>query len=360
MSESEGMERIWDVDGIRLAVIPGDGVGPEVLAEVLPVLVWARDRGRPLTWEVLPHGAEHCLATGETLSEATFLRLRDTFDAILFGAVGDPRIPDGRHAEGILLRLRQDLQLAVNWRPCTPFRAEHGPLRGRSSEAQRLEVFRENTEGPYCLQGTREPGRAVDWAVHTEVAIRRLLDAAFQRAADLGRPLTLAHKANVLKFGHGLWMSCFGETKARFPQVEARAQHADALLCALVQDPTPFGVIAADNYLGDLISDLTAAFMGGMGMAPSLSYAPHRPYRCMALAEPVHGSAPDLVGTGTANPTGAMLSLGLLFDHLGWRAEATALQGAVASALEGGAATRDLGGNLDTQTMGAALRAGLP
>ncbi len=359
MSESEGMEPDRDVDGTRLAVIPGDGVGPEVLAEVLPVLAWARNRGRPLTWEILPQGADHCLATGETLSEATFLRLRDTFDAILFGAVGDPRIPDGRHAEGILLRLRQDLQLAVNWRPCTPFLPEHGPLRGRSPEAQRLEVYRENTEGPYCLQGTREPGRAVDWAVHTQGAVQRLLDAAFQRAAFLGRPLTLAHKANVLKFGHGLWLACFAEAKTRHPQVEARAMHADALLCALVQDPTPFGVIAADNYLGDLISDLTAAFMGGMGMAPSLSYAPHRPFRCHALAEPVHGSAPDLAGRGLANPTGALLSLSLLFGHLGWVEEAESLEDSVAAALRAGAATRDLGGDLSTQAMGAALRAGL-
>lgn len=360
MSESVGMERNSDMDGIRLAVIPGDGVGPEVLAEALPVLAWARDRGRNLTWEQLPHGADHCLATGETLSEATYLHLRDTFDAVLFGAVGDPRIPDGRHAEGILLRLRQGLELAVNWRPCTPFLPHHSPLRTPGMGDQRLEVFRENTEGPYCLQGTREPDRGVDWAVHTAGAIDRLLEAAFRRAETLGRPLTLAHKANVLKFGHGLWMERFTALKARHPHVEARALHADALLCALVQDPTPFGVIAADNYLGDLISDLTAAFMGGMGMAPSLSYAPHRPYRCHALAEPVHGSAPDLAGRDLANPTGALLSLSLLFGHLGWAEEALLLEASVATALRAGAATRDLGGDLGTQAMGARLRAGLP
>ncbi|HJV23989.1 MAG TPA: isocitrate/isopropylmalate family dehydrogenase [Holophagaceae bacterium] len=344
---------------IRVAVIPGDGVGPEVLAEALPLLEWARGRGRDLAWETFPHGADHCLATGETLSEATFTRLRDDFDAILFGAVGDPRIPDGRHAEAILLRLRQDLQLAVNWRPCTPFLEAHSPLRGRSTEAQRLEVFRENTEGPYCLQGSREGGRAVDLAIHTEAAVDRLLEEAFRRAEELGLPLTLAHKANVLKFGHGLWVERFKVMQARFPDVAARGLHADALLCALLQDPTPFGVIAADNFLGDLISDLTAAFMGGMGMAPSLNYAPHRPYRCQALAEPVHGSAPDLVGKGLANPTGAILSLGLLFGHLGWREEAAALERSVAGALQGGAATRDLGGELSTRAMGTALRAHL-
>jgi 3-isopropylmalate dehydrogenase len=345
---------------IRFAVLPGDGVGPEVLAEALPLLAWARDRGRNLEWELFPQGADHCLATGETLSDAAFARIRDSFDAVCFGAVGDPRIPDGRHAEGILLRLRQELQLAVNWRPCTPVVPAHSPLRDRSMEAQCVEVFRENTEGPYCLQGSREPDRANDFSIHTGIAVDRLLEEAFRRAMELKVPLTLAHKANVLKFGHGLWMERFEAMRGRHPEVVAKGMHADALLCALVQDPTPFGVIAADNFLGDLISDLTAAFMGGMGMAPSLSYAPHHPFRCHALAEPVHGSAPDLAGQGLANPTGAILSLGLLFHHLGWVAEAEAISRAVASALQAGAATRDLGGELSTQAMGTAIRAGLP
>ncbi|HJW34082.1 MAG TPA: isocitrate/isopropylmalate family dehydrogenase [Holophagaceae bacterium] len=359
MSESDLMGATVDVDMIRLAVIPGDGVGPEVLAEALPLLEWARARGRNLTWESFPHGADHCLATGETLSEATFARLRDEFDAVLFGAVGDPRIPDGRHAEGILLRLRQELQLAVNWRPCTPFLPSHSPLRDCPVEAQRLEVFRENTEGPYCLQGNREGSRAVDLAIHTDLAVDRLLTEAFRRAQAQGLPLTLAHKANVLKFGHGLWITRFERLKSQFPGVVAKGMHADALLCALIQNPAPFGIIAADNFLGDLISDLTAAFMGGMGMAPSLNYAPHRPFRCHALAEPVHGSAPDLVGKAMANPTGAILSLGLLFGHLGWAPEAEGIERAVAQALRAGAATPDLGGCLSTQAMGAAIRARL-
>ncbi len=359
MSESDLMNGTDDVDMIRLALIPGDGVGPEVLAEAEPLLTWAKARGRRLAWEKFPHGAEHFLATGETLSDATFTHLRDHFDAVLFGAVGDARIPDGRHAEGILLRLRQELQLAVNWRPCTPFSPMHSPLRDRTEAAQRLEVFRENTEGPYCLQGHREGGRAVDLAIHSEAAVDRLLEEAFQRSETLGCSLTLAHKANVLKFGHGLWMARFEALKARHPQVPARGLHADALMCALIQDPTPFGIIAADNYLGDLISDLTAAFMGGMGMAPSLNYAPHRPFRCHALAEPVHGSAPDLMGKALANPTGTILSLGLLFEHLGWAEEAKAVHQAVAKALQSGAATRDLGGSLSTQAMGIAIRAQL-
>lgn len=338
---------------IRMALIPGDGVGPEVMAEAEPLLDWIRARGRRLEVLRLPYGADHFLNTGETLPESVFQDLRDGCDAILFGAVGDPRVPDGRHAEEILLRLRQGLDLTVNFRPCHP-------LPGVGQAGLHIEVFRENTEGPYGLQGSTEPGRAVDMAVHTEPAVRRLLEAAFAGAAARGCALTLAHKANVLKHGHGLWVRVFQELCAAHPQVPARGMHADILLCALVQDPRSFGVIAADNFLGDLISDLTAAFAGGMGTAPSLSWAPHRPFRCAALAEPVHGSAPDIAGSGLANPVGMILSTALLFRHLGWKPEAQAVEGAVAEAIGRGMKTRDLGGRLSTADMGTAIRSHLP
>ena len=338
---------------VRIALIPGDGIGGEVMAEAAPCLDWAAAQGRCLEAVPLPYGAEHYLATGETLPEEAFRALRDGCDAVLFGAVGDPRIPDGRHAEQILLRLRQELELAVNFRPCRP-------LAPGFDTAINLEVYRENTEGPYCLQGTTEPGRAVDYAIHTEPAVHRLLTCAFQRAAKQGRPLLLAHKANVLKHGHGLWLRVFAELRTQFPAVDARTLHADALLCALVQDPKAFGIIAADNYLGDIISDLTAAYVGGMGMAPSLSWAPHRPFRCAALAEPVHGSAPDIAGQSLANPVGMFLSLALLFRHQGWEAEAAALEAAVGEALQAGFRTRDLGGTHSTAEMGQAVRSRLP
>ncbi len=348
-----------DLDIVHVAVLPGDGIGPEVMAEALPLLAWARERGRPISWEILPYGAEHFLRTGETLSEDNFQRIQDHYDAVLFGAVGDPRIPDGRHAEQILLRMRQGLQLAVNWRPCAPTHVCQIPWKGAHPDAIRLEIFRENTEGPYGLKGRSEPGLGIDEAWHTEPAIMRLLEAAFTRAEASRQPLTLAHKANVLKHGHGLWMRCFQQLRGLHPEVKAQAMHADALLCALVQHPKAFGIIAADNYLGDLISDLTAAFLGGMGVAPSLSYAPHRPFRCCALAEPVHGSAPDRVGQGTANPMGMILSTALLFRHLGWANEAEAIEQAVARCLEAGETTGDLGGTLSTTQAGQAIRARL-
>lgn len=344
----------------RLAVIPGDGIGPEVMAEALPLLAWARGRGRELEWEVQPWGAERFIATGEALPDRAFEAIRDGCDAVLFGAVGDPRIPDQRHAEGILLRLRQGLELGVNHRPCLPAADALVPIKGVAAEDIRIEVFRENTEGPYCLRGRSEDRSAVDEAHHSEAPVRRLLEAAFARAEAAKLSLALAHKANVLKHGHGLWMRVFQECRAAHPSVEASAMHADALLCALVQRPAGFGVIAGDNLIGDLVSDLTAAFMGGMGLAPSLSYAPHRPFRCSALAEPVHGSAPDLAGSGKANPGGVILSTALLFRHLGWEEEAAAVEASVARSLRAGAATPDLGGSLTTCEMGTALRAGLP
>ncbi|HOD31898.1 MAG TPA: isocitrate/isopropylmalate family dehydrogenase [Holophaga sp.] len=343
----------------QVAVIAGDGIGPEVMAEALPLLAWARDRGRPLAWTLFPHGADHCLATGETLSQVTFEHLRDHFDALLFGAVGDPRIPDQRHAEAILLRLRKDLALGVNLRPCLPLADHLVPLKGVGARDIHIEVFRENTEGPYVLAGETAPGRATDLALHTEAAVRPLLEAAFHRAQAQGRPLHLAHKANVLKHGHGLWLRMFQELKQAYPEVEATPIHADALLCALIQRPQAFGVIAGDNYVGDLISDLLAAFQGGMGMAPSLSYAPHPAGRCRALAEPVHGSAPDLAGKDLANPAGIFLSTALLFRFAGWETEALAVEKAVQQALEAGEGTPDVKGTLGCRAFSAALRARL-
>lgn len=351
---------------VRIAVIPGDGIGPEVMSEAVPLLAWARSRGRQMEWEVFPHGADHFLRTGETLSDETFMRLRDDFDAILFGAVGDPRIPSGRHAEEILLRLRKDLLLRVNHRPCAPMLDIHVPLKGVAAADIRIEVYRENTEGPYCLKGETSEFGGTDFAVHTEAAVSCLLRAAFLRARTLNAPLAMAHKANVMKHGHGLWLSVFQRMRNQFPDIRSSAIHADALLCALVQRPSDFGVIAADNFIGDLISDLLAAFQGGMGLAASGNIAvpddpafEGHPFRCGGLFEPVHGSAPDIAGKGIANPAGAILSAALLFRHLGWEAEARQVEASVKQALEVGAATPDLGGSMATEAMGHALRAGL-
>ena len=338
---------------VRIAILPGDGVGGEVMAEATTLPGLGENQGPNIQTLDLPYGAGHYLATGETLPEAAFADLRDGCDAILFGAVGDPRIPDGRHAEEILLRLRQGLELTVNFRPCHPHclvRPRISILRCSAKTRKAPIAFRarRNLEGPSISPSTRNPPSGVCcWPPSSAPRSGR-------------RPLTLAHKANVLKHGHGLWMRVFEELRQDHPEVAAQGMHADALLCALVRNPTAFGVIAADNYLGDLISDLCAAYIGGMGVAPSFSWAPHRPFRCSALAEPVHGSAPDIAGKGLANPIGMILSTALLFRHLGWEQEAGALEGAVAGALNEGAKTLDLGGSLATAAMGTAIRDRLP
>lgn len=345
---------------LQIAVIPGDGIGPEVMAQALPLLEWAQSRGRKLAWTVFPFGAERFLATGTALLDEEFCGLRDEYDAILFGAIGDPRLPDGRHAEEILLRLRRDLGLHVNHRPCFPMLDRLVPLKGVRASEIRIDVFRENTEGPYCLKGETHPRQAIDHSVHSEAAVETLLSAAFQWAELRRCPLHLAHKANVLKHGHGLWMRVFGHLKAQYPQVDAHAIHADALLCALVQEPRRFGVIAADNLIGDLVSDLLAAFQGGLGLAASGSHSPSGTYRCASLFEPVHGSAPDIAGLDLANPSGMILSTALLFRHFGWDSEANGVEAAVQSVLENSLGTQDLKGQLKCSQMGQAIQDRLP
>ncbi len=340
---------------LQIAVIPGDGIGPEVMAQALPLLTWAQSRGRALTWTSYPYGAERYLTEGHTLLDEEFAHLRDEHDAILFGAIGDPRIPSGKHAEEILLRLRRDLHLGVNHRPCYPTLDHLVPLKYVAASEIRIDVLRENTEGPYCLRGETGFGRAVDFAIHTEEAVTILLREAFERAAARNCSLHLAHKANVLKHGHGLWLQVFECLKPEYPRVQAHAIHADALLCALVQNPRPFGVIAADNFIGDLVSDLLAAFQGGMGLAASASYNPQPDFRCRALYEPVHGSAPDLAGQDTANPAGMMLSTAMLFRRAGWEPEAEGVEKAVCSVLERSKGTQDLGGQSTCRQMGKAI-----
>lgn len=341
---------------LQIAVIPGDGIGPEVMAQALPCLAWAQSRGRALAWTTYPYGADRYLTEGHTLLDEEFAHLRDEYDAILFGAIGDPRVPSGKHAEEILLRLRRDLRLGVNHRPCYPMLDRLVPLKQVAASEIQIDVFRENTEGAYCLRGETGSGRAIDFAIHTEEAVVTLLREAFECATERDCSLHLAHKANVLKHGHGLWMRVYESLKTEYPKVQTQTIHADALLCALVENPRPFGVIAADNFIGDLVSDLLAAFQGGMGLAASASYNPRPEHRCGALYEPVHGSAPSLAGRDVANPCGMILSVAMLFRRAGWETEAQGVENAVCAVLESGCNTQDLGGESTSRQMGRAIQ----
>jgi 3-isopropylmalate dehydrogenase len=340
---------------IHIAVLPGDGIGPEVIREALRTLE-AVERAGLATVEIerFPNGADHYLATGETLSEDTFTRLRDDFDAILLGAVGDPRVPDGAHARDILLGLRFRLDLYINFRPARLRLPELSPLRSADDTPIDFVIFRENTEGLYTgagrIEGEGSPEeRAVSEAVATRAGVERIVRAAFEHARSSGRDLvTLGDKANAVPHMFGVWRRVFSEVAGQYPEIDSETRYVDALAMQLVREPGRFEVIVTSNLLGDILSDLAAELTGGMGLAPSANLNPGH----HALYEPVHGSAPDLVGTGTANPMAAILSVALLLRNSGADRAADRVEAAVDAALRGGIRTRDVAGDRSTEQVG--------
>lgn len=307
-----------------------------------------------LAFESFPHGANHYLATGETLGEEAFGRLRDEFDAILLGAVGDPRVPDDSHARDILLGLRSRLDLYLNIRPLALRDPGLSPLRFAGGTSIDLVIFRENTEGLYAGQGRLEgegtpEERAVSELVATRRGVERIVRAAFAHARATGRTrVTLADKANAAPHAYGLWRRVFREVAAEYPEVEADPRYVDALAMELVRAPGRFQVIVAENLLGDILSDLAAELVGGLGLAPSANLHPGR----AALYEPVHGSAPDIAGTGRANPMAAILSGALLLRDAGATEAAERIEAAVNAALREGVRTPDIGGSATTEEVG--------
>ncbi len=362
MSAAHPLQGPRTLSDIALAVLPGDGIGTEVTREAVAVLETAAGRfGFTLRMQPMPYGADHYLATGETVPPGFFRHVAETYHAVLVGAFGDPRVPDNRHAADILLGLRFHLDLGVNFRPARLYDVAHCPLRRIPSAADLdLVVFRENTEGCYRGVGGRlhadGPAEvALETAVHTAPGVARILEAAFAYAAASGlNRVVMTDKGNVHTHAGPLWARLFAAVGARYPQVARRHVYADTLACELVRDPTPFGVIVASNLLGDILSDLTAALVGGLGMAPSASFDPASPF--LGLFEPVHGSSPPLAGQNVANPLGAILSVRLLLLRAGQPAAADCIERAVHDAIAAGEVTRDLGGPLGTAEAGAAVR----
>ncbi|MFN2384371.1 MAG: isocitrate/isopropylmalate dehydrogenase family protein [Gemmatimonadota bacterium] len=342
----------------RVAVIGGDGVGPDVVAVAQRALEAAGGAaGVTYAFEALPYGADHYLATGETLPEAAFERLRSDFDAILLGALGDPRVPRNQHARDILLGLRFRLDLYINLRPARLLHPSLCPLKARPDGAPRaidLVVFRENTEGAYVgIGGTFKSGTPEEIAISEDLntyrGVKRIIRAAFDFAVEQQRPrVTLCDKANALPHAHGLWRRVFAEVAAEFPFVKTEAEYVDALAMKLVLHPEHYSVIVTPNLFGDILSDLIAALVGGLGLAASANLHPGR----VGLYEPVHGSAPDLAGTGTANPMAAVLAAALLAEHTGAPKVARALEAAVTDALAAGVMTPDIGGAGSTAEVG--------
>ncbi len=340
---------------IRIALLPGDGIGPEVVQEARRVLEAADSAGLiDVDFEEFPHGADHYLATGETLGDEAFARLRDEFSAILLGAVGDSRVPDGRHARDILLGLRFGLDLFVNLRPVRLRTGDLTPLRLADGETIDFTIVRENTEGFYTGSGgTLRKGTdqevAISESLATRYGVQRVVLAAFELARKEGRSrVTLGDKANAVPHVYGLWRRTFLDVAQEYPELEAEMRYVDALAMELVRHPAHFDVIVTENLLGDILSDLGAGLVGGLGIAPSANLD----LRGHGLFEPVHGSAPALTGTGEANPMAAVLSAALLARHNEAEEAAERIELAVDSALRAGVRTPDLGGSMTTSEVG--------
>ncbi len=337
----------------RIAVIPGDGIGLEVMREAVRVLeaVEARfDVGFELVhWDL---GADRYLRDGVTITDDEFRSLADEHDAILLGALGDTRIPDNRHARDILLGLRFRLDLYVNYRPSVLLDPTLSPLRDPGEI--HIDIFRENTEGVYVdLGGTFKAGTSDEVAIQEDLntykGVERICRAAFEHAVRHGRGrVTLVDKANAMPAAGRLWRRVFAEVGAAFPEVEREAMYVDAMAMDLVRRPQRYEVVVTGNLFGDILSDLAAEITGGLGTAASANIHPGR----HALFEPVHGSAPDIAGQGKANPMGAINSVALLLDHLDMPVPAAAVVEAVGVAVRDGVRTPDMGGTRTTEEVG--------
>ncbi|MHB1251629.1 MAG: 3-isopropylmalate dehydrogenase [Acidimicrobiales bacterium] len=298
----------------RVAVLGGDGIGPEVTSAALEVV---RAAGVQLETTSFELGAARYLKDGFVLDDETLEELRG-FDAILLGAIGpaigDTRIPGGVLERGLLLRMRFGLDLYINYRP---FRGVAGSL----AEGCEFAIVRENTEGPYAGEGGvlrhgTEHEIATQGSVNTRFGVERCVRYAFERASKLDRPrLTLVHKTNVLTFAGELWSRVVREVSSEYPQVAVDYNHVDAACIYLVEDPSRYGIIVTDNLFGDILSDLAGAVTGGIGYAASANLNPTR--TTASLFEPVHGAAHDIAGTGRANPLAAVSSAVLMLEHLG-------------------------------------------
>jgi 3-isopropylmalate dehydrogenase len=339
----------------RIAVIPGDGIGPEVTREAVKVLrAAAAAAGGELAFTEFDWNADRYLRDGSTLPPDAVEMFRRDFDAILFGALGDPRIPGNQHAADILLGLRSKLDLYANVRPVELLAARLTPLRDRTERDINFTVIRENTEGLYCgvgsvtNQGTPDEV-ATQQDLNTRRGVERIIRYAFEfaRAHNLTR-VTMSDKSNVLIYGHGLWQRVFAEVKKEYPEITSNHFFIDTLAMEIVRDPSQFQVIVTNNLFGDIASDIAAQIAGGIGLAPSGNIHPGQ----VSLFEPVHGSAPQIAGKNIANPIGSVLASAMMLEFLGWDAAAASIRAAVKASIREGKTAQDLGGSLGTREAG--------
>jgi len=337
----------------RVALLPGDGVGPEVIAEARKVLD-ALDVA--IDWTDFDWGSaywhEHA-----TMMPADAIDVLRGYDAVLMGAVGDPTVPDHEALWGLILKLRQELDMGVNIRPARLFDGVPCPLGGRKPADIDMVFVRENTEGEYSGAGGRtHRGRAnevaVDTTIFTRAGCERVIRYAFRLASRRRRVLTSATKSNASRYAFTFWDDVVADVAAEFPQIRVERVLVDALCARLIARPESVDVVVASNLFGDILTDLAAALQGGMGVAASANLRlDGRP----SLFEPVHGSAPDIAGRGWANPVGAIWSSALMLEHLGLRADAATVMRALEEVCRTGPHTRDLGGTASTSEVGDAV-----
>ncbi|HWW60639.1 MAG TPA: 3-isopropylmalate dehydrogenase [Thermoanaerobaculia bacterium] len=344
----------------KIAVVPGDGIGPEVIAAGMRVLEHINEqRGLDLEFVHFGWNADEYLRTGISMPPGAMEDIRDNFAAIYLGAFGDPRVPDMKHAADILLGMRFQLDLYVNYRPVKLLAEKLSPL--KSNETIDFVIFRENTEGAYVgMGGIFKKGTPDEIAVQEDVSTRkgveRIIRYAFEFARATGRKsVCMSDKNNIMRFGGDLWLRTFEDVAREYPDLEHFHMFVDALTMQMVRAPEMFDVIVTNNMFGDIVTDLGAALQGGLGVAASGNINPGH----VSLFEPIHGSAPKYAGKDHANPIGAILTAAMMLDHLGHAEEAIAIERAVTAAIEAGETTTDLGGTLGTRAAGEAVRSRL-
>jgi 3-isopropylmalate dehydrogenase len=341
----------------RIAIIPGDGIGREVIPQAVNVVKAA---GASVEMTDFDWGADRYLRDGITVPPDGFTTLGRDFDAILVGAFGDPRVPSNVHAREILLGMRVKMDLYANLRPVHLLDASLCPLREVEPKQVDFVVVRENTEGVYGdVGGVFKPGTADEIAVQEDINTRKGVDRIIRYAFEYcahhkkhdGGPrqrVMLCDKSNAMTHAGGLWQRVFKETSREYPLITAEHMYVDALAMQMVRDPRQFDVIVTNNLFGDIITDLAAALQGGLGMAASGNLHPGK----TSMFEPVHGSAPTIAGKDVANPFGAILTAAMMLNHLGFTREAEKIEAAVLEAVRQKKTTPDIGGRLGTREAG--------
>lgn len=342
----------------KIAIIPGDGIGIEVTREAVNVLEFITSRcSLNLDLVHFDFGADKYLVSGTSLPKEQIDDFRENYAAIFLGALGDPRIPDMAHARDILFGMRFGLDLYVNFRPVKLFDEKLCPLKGKGVDDVNFVVFRENTEGLYVgmggifKKGTKDE-LAVQESVNTYKGVERIIRYAFEYAKAHGHTkVTMSDKNNALRFEGDLWYRVFQQVGEEYPDIEKEHWFIDALAMQMIKRPEQFQVIVTNNMFGDIVTDIGAQLQGGLGMAASGNINPNG----VCMFEPVHGSAPKYAGKNIANPFGAILTAGLMLEHLGFKKEGTLIESAVRQAVREDKTTSDLGGKLGTREAGAAV-----